>query len=355
MTPLERHIRTRLRLDGPITVADYIALCLDHPEHGYYTTRDPFGAGGDFITAPEISQMFGELIGLSLARAWLDQGGGPFALAELGPGRGTLMADALRATKAVPGFHAALSLHLVELSPHLRKIQADALSPHAPVFHDDVSTLPEGRLFLIANEFFDALPVRQFIRQTDGWSERMVTLRDDRLAFALTEPRAIPDLDPRLADTEPGMMVEFPVGGPAVVGHVAGIIARHGGGALIIDYGDMPSRGDTLQALYEQAPDDPLAHPGQADLTAHVDFAPLIAAAEAAGASATGPVPQGVFLETLGITPRAQALARQMTGEPLDRHIAAHRRLTHTGEMGHLFKVMGLTRRQAPPLPGLAP
>ncbi len=355
MTPLERHIRTRLTLDGPMTVADYMALCLGHPDHGYYTTRDPFGAAGDFTTAPEITQMFGELIGLALAQAWTDQGGGEVALVELGPGRGTLMADALRATARVPGFHQALTVHLVETSPHLREIQRDALPKHAPIFHDDVTTLPDGPLLVIANEFFDALPIRQFLRQPDGWSERLLTLKEGALCFAFTEPRPVPDLDHRHADTEVGMIVERSGAGPLILGEIARRIASEGGAALVFDYGDAPSLGDTLQALYDQRPDDPLAHPGEADLTAHVDFAPLVEAAREAGLRVQGPVAQGVFLERLRITDRAQMLARKLDGAALESHIAAHRRLTHPGEMGHLFKSLGLTPPGASPLPGFDP
>ena len=187
MTPLARLLAERIRETGPITVADYMAECLLHPVHGYYTTRDPFGAAGDFTTAPEISQMFGELLGLALAQAWLDRGSpAPFTLAELGPGRGTLMADILRATKGVLGFHAAAQVVLVEASPHLRKVQAVTLSGHAPRWCDRVEDLPEAPLFLIANEYLDALPIRQFQRGPDGWQERLVGLRDGALTFGLS-------------------------------------------------------------------------------------------------------------------------------------------------------------------------
>ncbi|MFQ6553965.1 class I SAM-dependent methyltransferase [Aestuariibius insulae] len=338
-----------------MTIADYMALCLGHPDHGYYMAHDPFGAAGDFTTAPEISQMFGELLGLALAQAWLDQGGGPAALVELGPGRGTLMADALRATAAVPGFHEALSVHLVEMSPHLRTVQRKTLAGWDIVFHDDVTTLPELPLLVVANEFFDALPIRQFLRQHDGWSERLLMLKDNALSFAFTEPRPVPDLDWRLADMEVGQIVEMSATGPAIMGAIAEKIAAFGGAALMFDYGDAPSRGDTLQALYKQQPNDPLAHPGKADLTAHVDFGPLAEVAEEAGLRVQGPVAQGVFLERLGITDRAQMLARNLDDAALKSHIAAHRRLTHPGEMGHLFKGLGLTPPGAPPLPGFDP
>ena len=352
MTPLAERIAARIAATGPITLADYMALCLLDPRHGYYATRDPLGAAGDFTTAPEISQMFGELIGLALAQCWVDQGRpAPVTLAELGPGRGTLMADALRATARVPGFHEAASLHLVETSPLLRARQAQAL-PDAQ-FHDTVDTLPDGPLFLIANEFFDALPIRQFVRDGSGWRERVVGLQADTLTFGLTEPAPIAALSHRLDDTDDGQIVETCPALEAIAHSLGGRIAAHGGAALLIDYGDWTSLGDTLQALRAHQREDPLAHPGEADLTAHVDFEAIARAA--APARHTRLTPQGVFLERLGITDRAQALARALDGEALTSHIAAHRRLTHPAEMGDLFKVLGLYPDGAAPPPGLTP
>jgi NADH dehydrogenase [ubiquinone] 1 alpha subcomplex assembly factor 7 len=194
MTALAALLIQRIRLAGPITVADYMAECLLHPVHGYYTTREPFGAAGDFITAPEISQMFGELTGLALAQAWLDQGApAPFTLAEVGPGRGTLMADVLRATVRVPGFHAAAQVALVEASPRLRAVQAETLARYPTViWMDAVAALPRQPLFLIANEFFDALPIRQFQRGAAGWHERLIGLREGALAFGLSDLLSAP-------------------------------------------------------------------------------------------------------------------------------------------------------------------
>lgn len=347
-------IAARIRQDGPISMADYMADCLLHPTLGYYTTRDPLGAAGDFTTAPEISQMFGELIGLSLAQAWLDQGRpAPFTLAELGPGRGTLMADLLRATGAVPGFLEAAQVTLVEASPVLRETQARNLTGHAPRWLDNVDALPDAPLFLIANEFFDALPVRQFIRQDDGWAERRITVADDALSFGLTAPGKRPALAHRLEDTRQGDMVELCPAAAPITTAIATRIAAHGGAALIVDYGDWRSLGDTVQALRDHRPVDVLKCPGQADLTAHVDFKPLAQAAHDAGCHASKLTPQGVFLERLGITARAQALARDMRGAALDDLVAAHRRLTHPAEMGNLFKTLGLFPAQAPPPPGL--
>ncbi|WP_270728722.1 class I SAM-dependent methyltransferase [Shimia sp. Alg240-R146] len=331
-----------------MTVADFMTEALLHPEHGYYTTRDPLGAAGDFTTAPEISQMFGELIGLALAQAWLDQGApSPFTLAELGPGRGTLMADILRATRQVPGFHAAAKVHLVEASPTLRAKQ-QALVDDA-TWHTNIDTLPAQPLFLVANEFFDALPIRQFLRADTGWHERLITSRDGALTFGLGPELPQPDLEHRLADTVPDQIVETCAPARAVCDHAGASIETHGGAALLIDYGGWTSLGDTLQALQNHAPADPLATPGTADLTAHVDFEALAKAAPCAHAPLT---PQGVFLEHLGITQRAQTLASRLSGEALKSHIAAHRRLTHPQEMGNLFKVLALFPKGAPPPPG---
>lgn len=352
MTPLADLLIGRIARTGPITIADYMADCLLHPDHGYYATRDPLGAQGDFITAPEISQMFGELIGLSLAQAWLDQGApAAITLAELGPGRGTLMADALRATKAVPGFHDALTVHFVEASAPLRALQGKAV-PSA-TWHDAVGGLPDAPLFLVANEFFDALPIRQFQRTGDGWSEKMVGVSDGKLSFGLSAPAPLAFLEHRLADTAEGDLVEHCPALPGITAAIADKIARYGGAALIIDYGDWQSQGDTLQAIAAHKHADPLASPGQADLTAHVDFAAIAAATAPARHSRV--TPQGVFLERLGITGRAQALAKNLQGAARETHIAAHRRLTHPAEMGDLFKVISIFPATATPPPGLEP
>ncbi|WP_342068543.1 class I SAM-dependent methyltransferase [Yoonia algicola] len=352
MTALGDLLIARIARTGPISLAEYMADCLMHPQHGYYATRDPFGAAGDFTTAPEISQMFGEFIGLALAQAWIDQGQpAQITLAELGPGRGTLMQDALRATRAVPGFHAALSVHLVETSPTLRKAQAERI-PDA-TWHDTVATLPDAPLYLIANEFFDALPIRQFQRSGDGWREKMVGLTDGALSFGLSAATPLAALEDRLADTAEGDLVELCPSLPAITQTIATKVEQFGGCALVIDYGDWQSLGDTLQALKAQTHSDPLTTPGDADLTAHVDFAAI--AAHAAPAKFTRLTPQGVFLERLGITPRAQALATKLTGDARTAHIAAHRRLTHPAEMGDLFKVIGLYPTHSTPPPGLEP
>jgi len=354
MTALLTSLTTRIARTGPITLAEFMTECLLHPTHGYYITRDPLGAKGDFTTAPEISQLFGELIGLWLAQVWLDQGApAPFLLAELGPGRGTLMADVLRATQGVPGFHHAARLHLVELSPALRAKQAAALPGHDITFHDHLASLPDGPLFLLANEFFDALPIRQFQRGKTGWHERMIGVDAGRLIWGLGPEGDFDLLIERLADTQEGQLVEVNTPALPLADDIGRRIVTQGGAALIVDYGDAVSLGDTFQALRNHQPVDPLTCPGAADLTAHVAFAPLAHAAAPARASA--PTPQGEFLERLGITARAQALAANLSEAALDSHIAAHRRLTHPAEMGTLFKVMSLTPPDAPLPPGLDP
>ncbi len=351
MTELRAALLRQIRAQGPISLADYMAQCLLHPRHGYYATRDPLGRAGDFTTAPEISQMFGEVLGLQLAQVWMDQGApNPFTLAELGPGRGTLMADMLRATSRVPGFHDALSLHLVEASAPLRAAQATRLAQYHPVWHDSADTLPDLPLYLIANEFFDALPIRQFLRQGDGWAERMVGAKGDALCFGLSPPAPLDALAHRLDDTGQGQIVETRAPAEPVMEAVSTRIMAHGGYALIVDYGDWRSRGDTMQALRAHRFDDPLAHPGAADLTAHVDFEALARAAHPL--RATTLTTQGALLDRLGITARAHALARGLSGESLADHLAAHRRLTHPDEMGHLFKALGLTHPHAPAPPG---
>jgi NADH dehydrogenase [ubiquinone] 1 alpha subcomplex assembly factor 7 len=333
-----------------MTLADYMAACLLDPAHGYYATRDPFGDGGDFITSPEISQMFGEMIGLCLAQTWLDQGSpAPFTLAEAGPGRGTLMADILRATRGVPGFLDAAQVHLIEASATLRAAQAERV-PGA-IWLDHVDQLPQQPLLFVANEFYDALPIRQFRRDGAGWREVVVGLQGDQLAFGVTDPAPLAALAHRIEDTKDGDLVEVCPALAPITAAISALIAAHGGAALMIDYGDWTSLGDTFQAVQAHRVTDPLANPGQADLTAHVDFAAL--AAGAAPAKHTRLTPQGVFLERLGITQRAQALAAGLSGPALDAHVAAHRRLTHPADMGDHFKVIGIYPDGATPPPGL--
>ena len=342
MTPLARIIAARIRATGPITLADYMQICLLDSRHGYYATRDPFGKTGDFITAPEIHQMFGELCGLALAQAWMDQGSpAPFTLAEPGPGRGTLMSDMLRAITVAPGMRDAADLCLIEASPFLRQVQAERLG--SPRHLDALEELPDKPLFLIANEFADALPIRQYQMTEDGWRERMVGLSPEgELQMGLGQVVPYP------RQGKPGDVVEDCAEAVASVEVIARKIATHGGAAIIIDYGGWNGFGDTFQALRNHVPEDPLANPGLADLTAHVDFAPLAAAALRAGAVVSRPVHQGDWLLSLGAEARARKLAQAGdTGA-----MAALARLTDPAEMGHLFKAIAIWPKGATPVPG---
>jgi len=350
--PLGEVLARQIRETGPITIAEYMSQCLQHPKHGYYATRDPFGESGDFTTAPEISQMFGELLGLALAQAWLDRGApAPFKLVELGPGRGTLMADMLRAADHVPGFTCAAKVHLVETSPVLREIQSKTI-PRPITHHENLSDIPVGPIFLVANEFFDALPIRQFVHDGESWRERIVGLDDDGLAFGVSDFTRPEFLEYRLDDTRDGDLVEYSSVAQTILEELGRRICRDGGVALIVDYGDWRSLGDTLQALRNHQHEDVLSSPGAADLSAHVDFEAVGAAASPAQHSKL--TPQGVFLERLGITARAKNLAGKLSKKELESHIAAHHRLTHAGEMGTLFKVMAIFAPDTPVPPGLS-
>jgi NADH dehydrogenase [ubiquinone] 1 alpha subcomplex assembly factor 7 len=357
MTPLETELRRLIAIDGPLDVARYVALCLGHPLHGYYMARDPLGRAGDFVTAPEISQMFGELIGLWAAATWQAIGApAPVRLIELGPGRGTLMADTLRAANIMPEFRAALAVHLVETSPRLVARQRDTL-PGLDIplaWHRDLGEVPEGPAIVIANEFFDALPVHQAVKTPDGWHVRMVGLAGDRLAFALSpDPmpgfeRVLPDA---LGDAPDGAIYEWR--DDHVAAGLGQRLVRDGGAALVIDYGHTASAaGDTLQAVRGHRFADPLAEPGLADLTAHVDFAALARAAERAGARTLGPTTQAAFLHRLGIVERAERLKANATKPQAIGIDAALDRLVGQDGMGDLFKVLAITDPKLATLPG---
>ena len=356
MTPLDRLLRTRIKLNGPITLADYMAECLGHPKHGYYMNRDPFGAAGDFITAPEVSQMFGELLGLWCADYWEQIGGpDPVRLVELGPGRGTLMADALRAANAMPEFRQAVDVHLVETSPALRAQQSDRLADATPTWHDRLDDVPGGPALIIANEFFDALPVHQLQFTEAGWRERLVALdaEGDALCQVLAPtPTPAEALIPiRLRDQTPpvGSVVEVSPAAVALARALSERLVADGGAALVIDYGrSWSAPGETLQAVRGHRSHPILTDPGTADMTAHVDFGTLVRAAVEAGAASHGPVPQGLFLCTLGLETRAETLAANATPEQTRDIEQACRRLIGTQEMGTLFKVLALTRPDLP-------
>ncbi|MDP2621630.1 MAG: SAM-dependent methyltransferase [Hyphomicrobiales bacterium] len=353
--PLLVEIRRRIEQAGPMSMADYMELALGDPAHGYYPTRDPFGGKGDFITAPEISQMFGEIVGIWTAHMWGALGRpAPFAFIELGPGRGTLMADMLRAGSLAPGFAEAARVHLVETSPALRCRQRAALrEADVPVsWHQSFAEVPPGPMILVANEFFDALPVHQYARAQDGWRERVVGLDPaGHLSLQTAETRSILA---EFGQAEPGTVVEISPQRAAFSAEIGARLAQSGGAALIIDYGySGPAPGDTFQAVKGHAYADPLENPGEADLTAHVDFAALCGAARAAGARSYGPITQAAFLTALGIAVRADKLkvARPDQAAKIDAALA---RLIGPDEMGTLFKVAALTGPAGPPPPPFA-
>ncbi|MDH3666567.1 MAG: SAM-dependent methyltransferase [Paracoccaceae bacterium] len=347
MSGLEAIIKAQIRASGPMSVAEYMALCLGHPEHGFYIKDDPLGAAGHFTTAPEISQMFGELIGLWLTQVWRDQGSpASFRLIELGPGRGTLMADALRAAGAVSGFAEAADLWLVETSPALRAEQAKRL-PGAQ-WAERLELVPEGPALIVANEFFDALPVRQFLATAEGWREKQVGIDGDRLAWGLSAPL------PGQHDAPEGAWRETSPIADAVAAEATRRIARDGGAALIVDYGyqagDRPP-GFTLQALKRHAPADPLAAPGGADLTWLIDFDHLAGTLDPLATASTA---QGTFLAALGLGQRAASLADarpDQAGAVAD----ALDRLTGADQMGRLFNVLAAWPQGAAAPPGFGP
>jgi NADH dehydrogenase [ubiquinone] 1 alpha subcomplex assembly factor 7 len=354
VTPLEQRLARRIALVGPLTVADYMTEVLSHPQHGYYRVQAPIGAAGDFVTAPEVSQMFGELIGLWCVEVWHAQGApDPIRLVELGPGRGTLMTDALRAARLVPAFSAAARIHLVEINPVLREQQRQALGAQGEIaWHDRLQDVPEGPTLLIANEFFDALPIRQFVRRATTWRERLIGLdKDGELVWALSRPLPEGLLEADQPQTD-GTVVEVAPQAATLVREIARRVSTRGGAALIIDYGyDGTGPGNTLQAVRHHRAHDVLEAPGTADLSAHVDFAALARAVAAARAVAHGPVTQGDFLRRLGIEVRARRLA---DSHP-DRRAAiaaALQRLIAPEQMGTLFKALAVTAAQAPTPPG---
>lgn len=349
VTPLEGLIRSRIRDQGPMPISDYMALALGHPDHGYYRRADPLGRGGDFITAPEISQVFGEIIGLWCVVTWQQAGRpSPFQLVELGPGRGTLMADAMRAAGTVPDFIAAANLHLVETSPVLRARQQDKLNDYDATWHTLLDTVPNGPCLCIANEFFDALPIDQYVRTMKGWNRRCV-------GFDPTTERLNFIVDPTLTNAAgliPASVTAAPVGSlfehcQAALGIATALgrrLATDGFAALIIDYGHHFSDcGETLQAVRGHERHDILMDPGEADLTAHVDFGALATAALTAGASPFGPVPQGTFLSSLGIQARTEILAAGRDPDQANLLLSGCHRLIDSQGMGTLFKVLALT------------
>jgi NADH dehydrogenase [ubiquinone] 1 alpha subcomplex assembly factor 7 len=358
MTTLIDEIKAMIAERGPITVERYMELALEHPDFGYYMNRDPFGATGDFTTSPEISQMFGELIGLWAADVWKSMGEPrSVRLVELGPGRGTLMSDALRAARIVPEFREALEVWLVETSPTLASIQHDLLvdSGAGVSWARSLREVPQGPAIFIGNEFLDALPVRQFGRVSGQWRERTVRLNGEgALAFdfaAAAEPHIV-------ANAPNGTILEVNPAGHRFMFELGSRLVRQGGAALLIDYGHAATGfGDTLQALRAHRHIDPLAAPGDCDLTAHVDFAAMARSASAAGAAVYGPIDQGDFLRAIGVDLRTKALAERASPERAEEFQRARARLVgkNPGEMGALFKAMAVADRKLRPPPGFQP
>jgi NADH dehydrogenase [ubiquinone] 1 alpha subcomplex assembly factor 7 len=355
---LAAKIVRRIRAEGPLSLAAYMAMALYDPELGYYTTRPAIGAGGDFITAPEISQIFGELITVWCALTWERMGcPEPVVLAELGPGSGALAADLLRAAHALPKFHRALRLHLIEISSVLRAAQERRLENADVVWLRRPEDLPEGPLLLVANEFLDALPIRQLVRKARQWAERMVALDpEDRLVFVngLENPLLSRLVPGALRHTSPpGALFEVCPSAAALAATLGARLARSSGAALFIDFGRSESAvGASLRAVSGHHAADPLAVPGRADLSAEVDFAAFAEAAKTAGARTYGPIPQTSFLQALGAAPRLAVLSEAASPAQLRRLESGLSRLLDPQQMGVLFKVVALTSPDLPAPPG---
>jgi len=360
-SPLLSEIKKLIESSGPMPVWRYMELCMMHPTLGYYVSRDPLGREGDFTTAPEVSQMFGELLGLWTASVWKSMGSpATFQLVELGPGRGTMMADALRALRVVPPLYQTLSVHLVEINPVLREKQLKTLTGARSInWHNNIDEVPEGPTIILANEYFDVLPIHQAVKGENGWHERVIELDDD----GLLEFGASADPIPRFEVLLPPLVRAAPIGAvfewrpDAEMMKIASLVRDQGGAALIIDYGHLRSEaGDTFQAIARHSFTDPLKAPGLADITAHVDFQALSRAAEDVGARVHGPATQGDFLKRIGIETRAVTLMAKATPEVSDDISSALKRLVGGGRsgMGTMFKVLGVSAPDIPALPGLS-
>ncbi len=335
-------IDLQIRANGPISIATYMGLALTHPRSGYYTGTDPLGAKGDFITAPEISQMFGEIIGFFLVNLW-QQMGQPtsFTLLELGPGRGTLMQDTLRAASKADGFENALHLQLFESNAILKAEQEKRLSAYSPYWSTDIDAVSDDPIFVIANEFFDALPIRQFVKTDDGWHERLIGRKNDARIFGLSpEPIAESAAPEQVRGTFAGEVLELSAAAADVMQRLARKVSLQGGAILAIDYGYRKTQtGETFQAVKDHAFADPLEAPGEADLSSHVNFEVLAAAAKTTGLAVPPLADQGEWLLKLGLGERARKLAKSNPAEAANIARAIER-LTSPEQMGTLFKVL---------------
>lgn len=345
---LKDYITNHIATHGPMDVGQFMSVALCHPEHGYYMKQDPFGKEGDFTTAPEISQMFGEVIGAWIADLWLQMGKpAPFGLVECGPGRGTLMADIMRATSGVEGFHAACIIHLIEISPTLKAIQNTTLKEYEPNWHQSLGAVPTSYpLIILGNEFFDALPFRQLVKTPDGWSERVVT---GEMTFGLRPagPELTAQIPEHIRGAQEGSIFELSPTRSAAMENIASLLQDAGGAGLFIDYGyETAATGDSFQALKAHGSVSVLEYIGDADLTSHVNFDALTQAAKSSGLAVQPITTQGTFLRAIGIEARAQYLMKQANDNQRADIESALKRLCDPAEMGELFKVFSVSYGQ---------
>ncbi len=354
MNKLGGLLKDRISRSGPISLHDFMKEALGHSEYGYYASKDPFGDTGDFITAPEVSQIFGELIGLWCVDCWMKLGApSAFNLVEFGPGNGTLMTDALRSAALVPEFLSGADIHLVENSERLRDIQKAALATRGvtATWHNGFPELPPQPTLFLANEFFDALPIHQYICANNQWYERNVDWRGKKFRFCKADHPT--KLEGKIESGKDGMIVEVCPAAADFMTAICQTLSRQGGAAVIIDYGSMRElTGDSFQALRGHKSIDPLQNPGDADLTAHVKFRQLTDIAGKFNLDIQGPTSQGRFLERLGIEARSEMLARKANEEQRQKLKVGLRRLTSAEEMGTLFKVLAVSHTMAAPLEG---
>ena len=356
---LQNLLISRIQKTGPISLTEFMAEALHNKNFGYYTTRDPLGSLGDFTTAPEISQIFGELIGLWILHAHQQQElDGPLCLVELGPGRGTLMSDILRVLLKFENIEQLLEVHLVETNPILRQMQQKLLGNLKVLWHDDLSTLPDQPWFLVANEFLDTLPVIQLIKNGDRWTERLIDYDPAGGHFFWTSSGSTSRLSLLISDqvsskAPDNALLEF---SPATLGifkTIAENTSKKGGAALLIDYGYLkPSFKSSIQAVHDHKMVDPLSNPGTNDISCHVDFQSILHESQFFEVNFHGPIPQGEFLISMGINERAERLKHGSSIQQINDINIAVKRLTATGEMGKLFKVIGLTPKDSPTPPG---